>query len=86
MRANCLLAVALGALTLLGAEGAPAAERRAPHANGHPGHQPRAQIATYTVPAHVPVKVMRTTRAHPLHEAGHRFAQVQRRHTLMRGS
>lgn len=88
-----ILAVALGALVLLGTADASAARRR----DRHPGHHPRVSTATYTVHARPPVRVLRMAQgaapgaralraayARPANPS--RFAQMPRHHPLMRGS
>lgn len=85
MQATRILAAALGILVVLSAAGASAAARRGPHGDRHPGHHPRASIATYTVPARGLGRVLRTAHARPRPDAP-RFAQAGRRHLLMRGS
>lgn len=82
MRMTRLLTAALGIATLLGAADSAAARNRDQR---HAGHRPRTSTATYTTSARPPVRVLRTANAR-LPGDGRRFAQVSRRHGLMRGS
>ena len=87
------LLAAAGLLLSLAAAGASAA----PRDRRHPGHQPRLNTATYTVPARLRARVLRMAHHAPpgahAAQAGQgrgggavRFAQASRHRSLMGGS
>ena len=82
MHMTRLITVALGVATLVGASDALAARNRDQR---HAGHRPHIATATYTTHVKPRARVLRMVDTLPAAD-GRRFAQVSRRHGLLRGS